>query len=188
MSIKNSIKDGTGSNLEAKVDHTSVTNEEALWVNMAGVSPSVTLPVFIGPVKGGFEIDQKASLNGAGVTFDMSVDGSITAQEFRLEADPEFDLIVTRILMSGTDGGVKMQNWFAENSALTNGVLLSLKQNNITLNYEAFTTTASLVEFATEGGDSLYSEQSSSFVKASKKFEVPYIIRKQGVFGTGVVW
>jgi hypothetical protein len=180
MSIKNSIKDGTGSNLEAKVNHTSVTKEESLWVNIAGVSPNVTIPVVIGGISGGFEIDQKL-LNGA--SNQMAVDGSTTPAEFRLEADPDFDLLVIRIALSALDGSVKIDKWFSANTALSNGCVLSLKQNNITVIFDTFLNSGDVMEFATEGGAQLENVSASVYVKGSHKLESPYIIRAQGTHG-----
>lgn len=62
------------------------------------------------------------SLNGDGVTTDMRVDGSVTPQEFFIDANDEFDTYITSLCFTiSAENATITLNEFANLPALTNG-------------------------------------------------------------------
>lgn len=79
-----------------------------------GLIPASNDPVFIRHMK----------LNGdpAG-SLDMAVDGSVTPQDFFLEAGPEEKLIISRMIIHMKDSGSFDSGGFGNGPALTNGIV-----------------------------------------------------------------
>ena len=179
MSAKIEIKDGTGTNQVAKVDTTGPQEENAVWVHLAGITPEVSVPVFDAPVAGGESFDQFL-LNGA--SKDMAINGSVTAVDFRVEADATDDIIITDMILAGQDGSIKFSNWFALNSPLSPGVEISLKSDDKATTYDPLTTTTELMAFSS--GDIENSSVTGEAVVISfRKFSPSLIIRAQGTHG-----
>jgi hypothetical protein len=182
LSAKNTILDGTGSGLEAKVSEVGPERENALHVNVSGVTPEVSIPVFVGPVAGAETFDE--FLLNAG-SEQMAVDGSSTPVAFRLDAAPAQDIVITQLLLSGTDGSLKFTNWFAFNSPLANGVEVSFKSDDVTSVIAGIDTTTRLIGISS--GDTVISSVTGEAIVTSfRNFDPALIIRAQGYHESGV--
>lgn len=181
MSAKFSIKDGVGTNAEAKVAKSGPNEENSLWTHISGITPEVTIPVFNAPVSNA-EIFDTFLLNGA--SEQMAVNGSVTPVNFRLEADVDKDIIITDLIFSGQDGSVKYSNWFSSNSPLTNGVVLSFKSDDNLTTFPAMKTTTRLIAFSS-GNVENASVTGESIIVSFRKFDPPIIIRAKGSHVSG---
>lgn len=182
MSGRFSLKDGSGTDKEAKVDESGPQKDNSLWVHINGITPEISLPTFNAPVSGSETFDQFL-LNGA--SEQMAVDGSVTAVPFRLEADLVKDIVITDIVIAGTDGSIKFTNWFAFNSPLTNGVELSFKSDDVNSLIDGINTTSRLIGLSS--GDTVISSVTGeAIVVAFRSFDPALIIRRQGFHESGV--
>jgi hypothetical protein len=187
MSIKNTILDGTGQGHEAKVGPAGPNREKSLYVNLAGVTAEVSVPVFAGPIAGA-EIFDEFLLNGG--SEQMAVNGSVTPVAFRLDADATKDIIITSWVISGTDGSIKFTNWFAFNQVLTNGVDITFKSDDvpsetISSSFVGIDTTTRLIGLS--GGNAIISAVTGEAIVTSfRDFDPALIIRKQGFHESGV--
>lgn len=176
MGASFSIRDGEGTNQEAKVRQTGPLNEKALWVHLADIGPKVSLPIFAGPV-GGSTIYDEFLKNGG--SEDMNVDGSTTAVEFEIAADAEQDLIITRLIWAAQDSQVKMSNFMSANSPLTAGILVEFKSDDKPAQLPLIKTTHRLLAFSS-GDSDVITEASTASVTSYRNFQPALIIRKQG--------
>lgn len=182
MSAKVSIKDGTGTDKEAKVDKTGPSNENSVWTHVAGISPQLTIPVVESPVSGS-EIFEDTVKNGG--SDDLTVDGSATPVEFTIDADIDKDIIINQLIMAGEDGSVKLTNFFSLNSPLTNGIIIEFKSDDVISTLRLIKTTGGLLAFST-GAQDVYTESGSASVLSFRDMDPPIIIRKQGFHESGV--
>jgi hypothetical protein len=182
MSIKNSIKDGQGSNLEACVKETP-PEENALCVNISGISPRTAISVI--PFASGGQADGFLTQNADGTTTNAAVNGSLGSPiEFRLNPLVGSDFIVNEILILGLDGAIKLNNWIGSNSALTNGCILEVRADSVVTTFPNFYKTLDLAAFSSIGGFDLLSEQSGDMVRCIREFQPLLILRAQDTFGT----
>jgi hypothetical protein len=182
MSIKNSIKDGQGSNLEACVKETP-PNENSLCVNISGATGGVAVSVV--PFAAGGQTDARLSEDGLGVNYNASVNGTLGSPiEFRIDPFEGKDFIVTEISVVGLDASIKINNWIGSNGALTNGCILKVKANDETTVFEPFKKTLDLASFASISGFELFSEQGGDLVKMIRQFTPLLILRAKNTFGT----
>lgn len=184
MSIKNTILDGTGSGLEAKVKTTRISNEQALCVNIAGISAGVELPATT--AVGGNQYSAFLTLNNDGTTSNAGVNGSVTPQVFSIKAIEDYDIIITELVITGADGGIKINNFLGLSTALTNGCNLVIKTDNTYLTTRNFKTTTDFAVYASLGGFDLFSEAAGDLAKTIRQYNNPSIVlRAIGTFGIG---
>jgi hypothetical protein len=181
MSLDVKIINGGNEELAATVKKTGSDNEPSLWTHLASVSPGFFVP--IGPSVSGQHLEDNLTLNNDGTTFDAAVDGSSTPQEFIIYPDSTKDFIVTNIVIQGSDGNIKINNFLGENSGLTNGCDLSYKANDESFSFESIKTTRDLIFWASGDGFQLFSETGGDNAKATKVLEPSLILRKAGTYG-----
>jgi hypothetical protein len=182
VGLKTTIKDGSGKDLEAKVSKSGPLQEGSLHVNLSGVTPRVSVPVFFSPIFGG-QIFAEPVLNSGSSA--LNVNGSVTPVVFRIEADPEFDIIINQLVWDGEDNSIKLTNFFSINSALTNGIEVSFKSDDVTSTLPLIKTTSNMLQFSS-GAQDVYSEQGSVSVLSFRDLDPAIIIRKQGFHESGV--
>lgn len=185
MSIKTSIKDGTGTDKEAKVSESGKVQEKSVWVNLTGLSPGVIVPV--GPSASGNRLlgdDARFSLNGDSVTFEMAVNGSPgSPQDFFIKAQDNRDLVITQIIIFGLDNGIKLANFYGQNSALSNGVEISWKSDDVMETLDLLKTTADVDLFSSIAGFTLRIESGGDNAKGIREFSPALLVRAKGTFG-----
>lgn len=182
MSIKNTIKDGTGSNLEARVLEAVTTKENALCVNISGSTSGAFIQTT--SLATGGQAELLLSLNGDGVNFNANSDGTLASPVvFTLPGQTQ-DLIISEISIIIADGSIKLNNWAGTNGAITNGCLLILKANNLETTFSALKKTTDIAAFSSKGGFDLYSEAAGDMVRGVREFAPHFILRAKDTFGS----
>ena len=119
----------------------------------------------------------------------MNVDGSVTSVEFSLadnvDYDDTFDYFITSVVIHGLDNGVKLKNFMALNSPLTNGLTFSIQSDENTVSVATIQATREIKRFASLGGWELDIEAGGDDVRAIRDFGLtPIVIRAAGTFTT----
>lgn len=127
----------------------------------------------------------KDALNGA--NNNMAVNGSGTPVEFTIDADATADTIVNGLAFSALDGGIKIDTFLGQNSALTNGLLVQVKSEDVTFEFEPITSTQEFdSQFAWGDGRSyelIFASGNDSMVSRFGP-TVPFLLKAQGTFAT----
>jgi hypothetical protein len=179
VSANVTVKDGTGTNTEVKVRESGPQDENSMWVHLSGLTPEVTVPTFGGPIANGELFSD--TLKNAG-SDDLTVDGSATPVNFRIESDPDFDIIINQIVLAGSDGSIKLTNFFGLNSPLTNGIVISFQSDDTDGLFRTIRSTTDYLSFSS-GDNNVYSEQGSAAAFSFRTLNPPLIIRKTGTHG-----
>lgn len=192
MSIKNSIKDGQGSDLEACVKKVGVLDpqEQALCVNISGTSPGQSLTTL--ESAGGGQFDGfltretfAGSGIGDGVTTNAAVNGTVGSPiNFIFNALPELDLVLTDIIVIGLGNGIKINNWFSRNQALTDPCVLDIKANDDPPLIREFARTRDLASWSSLAGYDLFVEAGGDMSKSIRQYVPLLVIRSQNTHGT----
>lgn len=150
----------------------------ALAVNISGMdlTDQWALPV----VQGTFGTPYEAFLEDAG-SHDMTVNGSVTPVVFSASANVDSDIVISEFFIYGRDGSIKFSNWLGTSSALTNGLLIEAKSNNIAFSFPVVFTTGDLMAFSSSNSFSFYADTSSDVLKAVR--EDTFTLKKSGTFG-----
>jgi hypothetical protein len=188
--LKNSIKDGQGSNREAcvKAVGTLEPKENAVCVNISGTSPGQSVTTSDSAAGGqtdAFLTRENAPWEPDGVTMNAAVNGTVGSPiVFSFLAIPNVDLIITDVIIIGIDVGIKINNWIGSNSALGDPCLLNIKADNDPLPEKSFFRTRDLAAFSTLGGFDLLSESGGDMVKAMRQYKPLLVLRESGKFGS----
>ena len=124
------------------------------------------------------------ALNGGSA--DLTVNGSSTPVEFTIDAGVQ-DALITELRFYGRDNGIQFGNFLGLNSALTNGVEVEVKSNDIIFTLPLIKTTDDFLnKFAFGTGRSAGVEQASGedYFVASFIPAAPFIIKQAGTFVT----
>ena len=115
----------------------------------------------------------------------LLVNGSVTPVNFDVTADPTDVTFIQTVAISARGNGIKYGQ-FLSRAALTNGLLVSFKTNDITVTRQAMKTTGDLEDYHGEiPANSRISVQSGGDkYLAVLVFSVPLEIRPQGEFTT----
>jgi len=117
----------------------------------------------------------------------MKVDGSVTAKAFRIEAEPNRDVFIESLIFHGQANGIKFGQFLAKNSKLTNGLLLSIKSDNIITTFPViFSTEDFKNDFAALSGDGanfrIDIQAGLDEFLAILRFNNPFLMRVAGTF------
>lgn len=94
--------------------------------------------------------DLLGSTGASSGTTNMNVNGSVTPQEFFVDASPDYDLRITKIIIVLVDGSIAY-NKFGAIAALANGFTISLTEAGVeTPIIDSATTTGELITTAGE--------------------------------------
>lgn len=132
---------------------------------------------------------QRASLNGLGVDFDMTVNGSLGSPViFRIEADPDTDIFIQEIRFYGSGNGIQFNRFLNLNQTLTNGILVEIKSEDVITDLILIKSTEDFKNFFSfPGGDAFRLDIASGrddFL-ATFQFPNPFLINTQGTHGAG---
>ena len=127
------------------------------------------------------------ALNGG--SNDMTVNGSGTPVDFTIPAQVEKEIFIEDLILDGQDNGIKFGQFLGQNSALTNGVEVTIKSDNIETTFPIIYTTEDIKnKWAALGGDGanfrIDVQAGADEVLGILRFVNPFIIRAQGTFTT----
>ena len=71
----------------------------------------------------------------------MTVDGSIKPVVFEIPASATTDLFIEDLIFDGQGSGIKFGNFISKNSALTNGLEIEIKSDNVVTTFPMIFTT-----------------------------------------------
>ena len=129
-----------------------------------------------------------ATLDGLGVTSSMTVNGSGTPKEFIIPASITTDVFIQELRFFGQGNGITFGNFLSQNAPLTNGILVSIKSDDVVTTFPLIKTTSDFKnKFAFGQGATGFRLDVASgrddFI-AVFTFENPFIIRVAGTFTT----
>ncbi len=141
-----------------------------------------------------FATDDGTPIVEAGGTGDenMLVDGSVTPVDFNVPAQADTDIFINAMIFRGQGNGIKLNQFFSKAGAggLTNGVVVTIKSDNIVTTFLPLHTTADFKNRWAALSGSLASwdlavEASADEGVAVLAFQNPFIIKVAGAFGAG---
>jgi hypothetical protein len=120
---------------------------------------------------------------------DMTVNGSVTPQYFYINASADTDLFIEELLFDGQGNGIKFGNFLSQNSALTNGVVVTIKSDNIVTTFPLLKTTEDFKNkwAALSGSGANFRidvQAGADEMLAILSFANPFLIRVAGTFST----
>ena len=131
---------------------------------------------------------KKASLNGDNVNFSMNVNGSVTPQIFRINAQSETTIFIQEIRFYGQGNGIQFGKFLNLNQTLTNGILVEIKSEDFITDLFPIRSTEDFKnEFSYPGADSFRLDIASGrddFL-ATFVFPNPFILDEVGAHGIG---
>jgi hypothetical protein len=190
MSAKGSIKDGQGSDLEACVKKVGTLDpqEQALCVNISGTSPGQSVTTSDSAAGGQLDVFLSKEVSPSvpdGVTTNASVEGTLgNPIVFSFQAVPDFDFIITDVIIIAIDTSIKINNWIGSNGPLANGCLLKIKANNEVLENNPFRRTRDIAAYSSLGGFNLFSEQGGDMTQGFRQYKPLLVLRSKDSFGT----
>lgn len=121
---------------------------------------------------------------------DLLVDGSVTQQTFFVAASLATDLFIQTMIFRARGNGIKLSNFFAKNTVLTNGVRVEIKSDNTVTTFFPMRDTSDFKNtWAALSGTvatwDLDRGAATDEAVAVVKFENPFIIKVDGAFGAG---
>lgn len=131
---------------------------------------------------------QEALYNGA---FNMTVNGSLGSPIiFTIPPKANTDVYIDTLIFNGAANGIKYGQFLAKNSLLTNGLLVSIKSDNVVTTFPTIYATEDFKnDFAALSGDGanfrIDIQSGRDEILAILKFPNPFIIRAQNTFGVG---
>lgn len=124
------------------------------------------------------------ALNGASNS--LRVDGSVTPQNFRIEASPDKERFMTSLRFEALGSGIQFTNFLSKNGPLTNGVTLTIRSNDSEITFPAFKTTEDFASLFSRGPSDfdVFDVAGTDYFRATLTFSAPFQLYKQGTFGT----
>jgi hypothetical protein len=121
----------------------------------------------------------------------MNVNGSLVSPiPFVINPKPLTDIYIDTLIFHGAANGIKFGQFMAKNTVLTNGLLVSIKSDNIVTTLPViFATEDFKNDFAALSGDGanfrIDIQSGRDEILAILKFPNPFIMRAQNTFGVG---
>lgn len=141
---------------------------------------SVTLPQVLG--------NKFTRFARNGGSNDLNVNGSLVSPvEFLIPADVSGDLLVDSLAFTAFSGGIKIDKFLSQNSELANGIIVEIKSQDSVFQFEPIKNTLNF-DFLFAGGPArsfnlIFASGNDSLVAVYGPSN-PFIIKKQGTFGT----
>lgn len=131
---------------------------------------------------------EKASLDGLGVTVEMSVNGSTTEKVYLINARST-QVFVQSVRFYGQGNGIQFGKFLNLNNTLTNGILVNIKSENIVTTLFPIKATENFKnEFSfgsgANGFEVIFASGRDEFL-ATFDFTNPFLISEAGAFGAG---
>lgn len=114
----------------------------------------------------------------------LNVNGSGTPVSFTVESDPTEVKFVSKLIISGRDNGIQFSKFLGLNNALSTGLVVSFKSNDITVSRNALRTTDDLLDLHAEDPDNfvVYFASGADKFTAVLNFSPPLELRPQGEY------
>ena len=125
--------------------------------------------------------------NGGSV--DMKVNGSVTPVDFTIPASATTDVFIEDLIFDAQSNGIKFGQFLSKNSALTNGVEITIKSDDVTTTFPLIKSTEDFKnKWAALSGDashfSIDIQAGRDEMVAVLSFLNPFILRVAGSFST----
>lgn len=181
MALKTFVTDkATGLQAQVSESDNKGNISKNLHVTIASVEPGFSLPTQLG-ISGEYFDEQ---LKDSGGSPDMNVNASpASPATYRIEADLEQDIILTSLILYGSDGNIKLENFMGLNAPIPNGVLVRVKADDNLIEFRPITTTNEMIKFASNGGVEFFTSSAGDSLKSTVLFTPAIPIRKKGTFG-----
>ena len=116
----------------------------------------------------------------------LKVDGSITPQEFIINASPDKERFFTSLRFEASGNGIQFTNFLSQNGPLSNGILVTIRSNDSEITFPAITTTEDFASFFSRGASdfNLFDVSGTDYFRATLSFTAPFQVYKQGTFNT----
>jgi len=122
-----------------------------------------------------------------GGSSDLQVNGSVTPVEFIIPLDTDEDIFVSQVRCYGGGNGIKFEQFFSKNSALTNGVLMEIKSEDETFSFPALKTSEdfkNVFSFPDTVAFKIDNQAGADQFIAIFRPEVPFVLKEIGTFAT----
>lgn len=168
-------------NILRRQKNTSLARDPANpTLGVLGISGSVTAGQ--GDVTG--RIIEFAIDGGSGNN--LRVNGSVTPVDFLINSSATKERFFTSLRFIATGNGIQFTNFLSKNSALTNGVLVTVRSNDAEVSFPAIKTTEDFASFFSRGTSDfdLFDVAGTDYFRATLSFAAPFQLFKQGTFST----
>jgi hypothetical protein len=121
----------------------------------------------------------------------MLVNGSLaTPIDFYVNASPTTDIFIEEMIFDGQGSSIKFAQFLSKSTALTNGILVTIKSDNVITTLPLIKNTEDFKnKFAALSGSayafSIIAQPSLHDMLAIFDFKNPFVLRVQGTFGVG---
>ena len=124
------------------------------------------------------------AMNGG--SSDLRVNGSVTPQEFVINASADKERFFTSLRFEALGNGIQFTNFLSKNSALTNGILVTIRSNDSEVTFPAILATEDFASFFSRGASDFdfYDVSGTDYFRATLSFVAPFQVYKQGTFAT----
>lgn len=119
--------------------------------------------------------------------FNLKVSGTAGSPiDFTIPADPTEVKFITSITIGAIGNGIQFNKFLSQNSALTNGIQLQFKTNDVTVRRGPYRLTEDLADLFAGNPDNfaLYIQSGRDKLTAKRDFTIPVELRPQGEFST----
>lgn len=124
------------------------------------------------------------ALNGG--SNDLRVNGSVTPVEFIINASATKERFFTSLRFSALGSGIQFTKFLSQNTALVNGVLVTIRSNNSEITFPAIKATEDFASLFSRGASDfeVYDVSGTDYFRASLSFTAPFQLFKQATFAT----
>ncbi len=146
------------------------------------LSAAGSLQVTEGDVTG--RIVEFATDGGAGD--DLRVDGSVTPVDYFINPSATKERFFTSLRFEALGNGIQFTKFLSQNTALTNGILVTIRSNNSEVTFPAILTTEDFASFFSRGPSDFdfFDVSGTDYMRSTLSFTAPFQLFKQGTFAT----
>lgn len=121
-----------------------------------------------------------------GVSSDLRVDGSVTPVDFEIMSSATKERFFTSLRFEALGNGIQFTKFLSQNTALTNGIEVTIRSNNSEVTFPTILTTEDFASFFSRGPADFdfYDVSGTDYFRATLSFAAPFQLYKQGTFAT----
>ncbi len=115
---------------------------------------------------------------------DLRVDGSVTPVDYTIDASATKERFFTALRFEALGNGIQFTKFLSQNSALTNGVLVTIRSNNSEVTFPAIQSTEDFASFFSRGPSDFdfFDVSGTDYFRSTLTFAAPFQLFKQGTF------
>lgn len=119
-----------------------------------------------------------------GGSSDLRVDGSSTPVDFVINASAEKERFITSLRFEALGNGIQFTNFLSKNTALGNGIVVTIRSNNSEISFPAILTTEDFGSYFARGSSDfdVYDVSGTDYFRATLSFSAPFQLYKQDTF------